>query len=176
MATRSWKVPRAVGFGAGLLSLALVIFSAVGAVWGHFRPTLTGRAVEGGWAIDYLGDAQFLAYAWFATLTGALSVALGTWAYVKGQDCRGVGMQVWAGIVAFAGAVAFFVMGSVTAAHIPEAPADIVAFAPSFQPGVAWAVGPLMAMLAYWSSAFVSADSDWGQVDTADTEDTAVES
>ena len=41
------RIPRAIGFGAGLLALALLLFSAAGALWGLWRAPVRG----GTWAM-----------------------------------------------------------------------------------------------------------------------------
>lgn len=155
------RLPRTFGFGAGLLACALAVYGIAGAVWGLFRPTLIGREVDdGGYAIDAMGNAQFIAFITFALITGVLGLLLGLIAYLPRQ-ARGLSMLLWVGVCALAGAASFHVFGGVTATHPPEIPGEVVEFAPSFSPAIAWAVAPFMAMFAYWSTAFVSADEDW---------------
>ena len=73
-----FRIPRSIGFGAGLLALILVVYSAVGAVWGMWRPTLTGREVEdGGYAIENVADVQFSSFIVFAVLVGFLGLCFG---------------------------------------------------------------------------------------------------
>ena len=73
-----FRIPRSIGFGAGLLALILVVYSAVGAVWGMWRPTLTGREVEdGGYAIENVADVQFSSF--IASLSWWVS-----WGFVSG--------------------------------------------------------------------------------------------
>ena len=62
------RLPRTLGFGAGLLACALLVYGVAGALWGLFRPTLTGHEVDdGGYAIDAMGNAQFIAFITFAS-------------------------------------------------------------------------------------------------------------
>lgn len=162
MATSFVRVPRAVGFGAGLFALALVVYTAAGAAWGLTRPELTGHAVDGGgYAIDTVADIQFASFVGFVGITAVLSAFLGAWGYVRGEAARGIGMHAWVGVVALAASAAFFVAGSITATHMPANPGDVVSFVPALQPGIGWVAAPFMAMLAYWAAAFISADSDW---------------
>ncbi|MCZ9295620.1 hypothetical protein [Corynebacterium yonathiae] len=155
------RLPRTLGFGAGLLACALLVFGVAGVLWGLFRPTLTGREVEdGGYAIESMGSAQFIAFITFALITGLLGLLLGLGAYLRRQG-RGLSMLLWVGVCALAGAASFYVFGGATATHPPENPGEVVEFAPNFSPAISWAVAPFMAMFSYWSTAFVSADDDW---------------
>lgn len=164
----SLRLPRAIGFGAGLLALALLGFSAAGAAWGLWRPALKGHRVEdGGYALSYVADVQFDSYITFVLITGVLSAALGATAYVRGERYRGVGVLLWVALAALAGAASFYVFGGATATHIPENPGEYVEFVPKFSPGSAWLVGPFMAMFAYWSAVFIKPDSELG--DAADS-------
>ena len=161
MSSRQARLPRTLGFGAGLLACSLLVFGICGALWGFMRPTMTGRAVEGGgYAIEAVGNAQFVAFMTFALVTGFLGLCLGLAAFVQRRG-RGLAMLLWVGACAFAGAVSFYVFGGITATHPPENPGDVVEFAPSFSPAVAWAVAPFLAMFSYWCTAFISSDADW---------------
>lgn len=151
-----FRIPRSIGFGAGLLALILVVYSAVGAVWGMWRPTLTGREVEdGGYAIENVADVQFSSFIVFAVLVGFLGLCFGLFSYMRGAAFRGVGQLLWCGVACLAGAAAFYVVGGVTAHSAPADPGRVVQFVPKFAPGIAWVVSPFMAMFAYWSAAFV---------------------
>ncbi|HAT1547802.1 hypothetical protein HMPREF3153_09385 [Corynebacterium sp. HMSC06C06] len=151
-----FRIPRSIGFGAGLLALILVVYSAVGAVWGMWRPTLTGREVEdGGYAIENVADVQFSSFIVFAVLVGFLGLCFGLFSYMRGATFRGVGQLLWCGVACLAGAAAFYVVGGVTAHSAPADPGQVVQFVPKFDPGIAWVVSPFMAMFAYWSAAFV---------------------
>lgn len=153
----SLRIPRAVGFGAGLLALALLGFSVAGAVWGLWRPALKGHRVDdGGYALSNVADVQFDSYITFALITGFLGAALGATAYVRGERFRGVGVLLWVALAALAGAASFYVFGGATATELPENPGEFVEFVPHFSPGIAWLVGPFMAMFAYWSALFVN--------------------
>ena len=151
-----FRIPRSIGFGAGLLALILVVYSAVGAVWGMWRPTLTGREVEdGGYAIENVADVQFSSFIVFAVLVGFLGLCFGLFSYMRGAAFRGVGQLLWCGVACLAGAAAFYVVGGVTAHSAPADPGQVIQFVPQFAPGIAWVVSPFMAMFAYWSAAFV---------------------
>ncbi|ART20973.1 hypothetical protein CBE89_05275 [Corynebacterium striatum] len=155
-----FRIPRSTGFGAGLLALILVVYSAVGAVWGMWRPTLTGREVEdGGYAIENVADVQFSSFIVFAVLMGFMGLCFGLFSYMRGATFRGVGQLLWCGVACLAGAAAFYVVGGVTAHSAPEDPGQVVQFVPKFAPGIAWVVSPFMAMFAYWSAAFVDVPS-----------------
>ena len=155
------RLPRTLGFGAGLLACALLVFGVAGALWGLFRPTLAGHEVDdGGYALEAMGSAQFIAFITFALITGLLGLLLGLGAYLRRQE-RGLSMLLWVGVCALAGAASFYVFGGVTATHPPENPGEFVEFAPKFSPAISWAVAPFMAMFSYWSTAFVSSDDDW---------------
>lgn len=94
-----FRIPRSIGFGAGLLALILVVYSAVGAVWGVWRPTLTGREVEdGGYAIENVADVQFSSFIVFAVLVGFLGLCFGLFSYMRGATFRGVGQLLWCGV------------------------------------------------------------------------------
>ena len=155
-----FRIPRSTGFGAGLFALILVVYSAVGAVWGMWRPTLTGREVEdGGYAIENVADVQFSSFIVFAVLVGFLGLCFGLFSYMRGATFRGVGQLLWCGVACSAGAAAFYVVGGVTAHSAPEDPGQVVQFVPKFAPGIAWVVSPFMAMFAYCSAAFVDVPS-----------------
>ncbi|MHB0834853.1 MAG: hypothetical protein ACYCDI_06665 [Corynebacterium aurimucosum] len=157
----SLRIPRAIGFGAGLLALALFGFSAAGAAWGLWRPALKGHRVDdGGYALSNVADVQFDSYITFVLITGVLSAALGATAYVRGERYRGVGVLLWVALAALAGAASFYVFGGATATYIPENPGEYVEFVPKFSPGSAWLVGPFMAMFAYWSALFIDSPCD----------------
>lgn len=151
----SFHIPRAIGFGAGLLALALLGFSVAGAVWGLWRPALKGHKVDdGGYALGNVADVQFDSYITFVLITGLLGAALGATAYVRGERYRGLGVLLWVALAALAGAASFYVFGGATATDVPENPGEFVEFVPKFSPGIAWLVGPFMAMFVYWSALF----------------------
>ena len=151
----SFHIPRAIGFGAGLLALALLGFSAVGAVWGLWRPTLEGHRMEdGGYVLRNVADVQIDSYITFVLITGVLGMALGAIAHRWGERYRGVGVLLWVALAALAGAASFYVFGGATATDVPENPGEFVEFVPKFSPGIAWLVGPFMAMFVYWSALF----------------------
>ena len=153
----SFRIPRAIGFGAGLLALALLGFSVAGAAWGLWRPALKGHRVDdGGYALRNVANVQFDSYITFVLITGALGMALGLIAYRRGERYRGVGGLLWVALASLAGAASFYVFGGATATSIPDDPGEIVEFVPKFSPGIAWLVGPFMAMFTYWSAVFVN--------------------
>ena len=167
----SLRIPRAVGFGAGLLALALFGFSAVGAVWGLWRPILEGHRMEdGGYVLGNVADVQFDSYITFVLITGFLGMALGLIAHRWGERYRSVGLLLWVALAALAGAASFYVFGGATATDIPESPGEFVEFVPNFSPGIAWLVGPFMAMFAYWSALFFDPPSVWHESETVDDE------
>ncbi|WP_244977362.1 hypothetical protein [Corynebacterium lizhenjunii] len=156
---------RSLGAGAGVLACALIAYSAAGALWGLWRPAVSGQAVgDGHVSVDTVADVQFASLGSFALITTLLGLVLGSLAYVRAGDQRGIGMLLWVGVVALAGAAAFFVCGGATATSVaPDSvqPGQTVSWVPAMSPGVAWVCSSFGAMLAYWSAAFVSADSDW---------------
>ena len=64
--------------------------------------------------------------------------------------------MLWVALASLAGAASFYVFGGATATSIPDDPGEIVEFVPKFSPGIAWLVGPFMAMFTYWSAVFVN--------------------
>ncbi|HFG8760623.1 MULTISPECIES: hypothetical protein [Corynebacterium] len=165
------SIPRPFGFGAGLLALILVVYSAVGALWGLWRPTLSGRRVEGGgYAIENVADVQFSSFIVYVLLVGFLGLVFGMISYMRGEAYRGVGQLLWVGISCLAGAAALYVVGGVTAQAAPENPGELVEFVPKFAPGVAWIVSPFMAVFAYWSAVFVDVPTSAGSGKAASVE------
>jgi len=75
-----------------------LVFGVAGALWGLFRPTLAGHEVDdGGYAIEAMGSAQFIAFITFALITGLLGLLLGLGAYLRRQE-RGLSMLLWVGV------------------------------------------------------------------------------
>lgn len=162
MAIKKIAVPRTLGFGAGLLALVLVVYSAVGAVWGLSRPTITGTLHEsGGYTWSKLEDTQFDSYITFAITTGLIAVVLGLFVYLRAPRRRTAWTLVWLAVVCGAGALAFYYVGGVTAPSMPQTQQEQVTFAPSFAPGVALLAAPFMAAFSYWSALFVGGVEDW---------------
>ncbi|MEX3516210.1 hypothetical protein VVR26_01940 [Corynebacterium camporealensis] len=158
------RVPRTVGFGAGLLALVLIVYSLAGALWGFWRPELHGTQVEeGGYSIDNVADVQFSSYITFALITGVLSLILGLGVYSHANHYRGLRTLLWIGVCALAGAFAFYIAGGITATGLPNEAAENISFVPPFNPGVTWAVGPFIAMFAYWSAIFVGGEEQYAE-------------
>lgn len=152
-------ISRGVGNGAGLLAVALIVFSVVGGVWGAFRQPIRGTHLEeGAISLDPTSSAEFASFITFVLITGVLGALVGAFAYASVSRSRGVGMLLWAIVVALAGAASFLAVGDLvgTAVHStvvdPEdlAPGQEVALMPGFNPQVGWLVSPFLAALAYW--------------------------
>lgn len=162
MARINLRIPRTIGFGAGLFALSLCIFSAVGAVWGLLRPELTGYASdEGGYVLETVANVEFQSYITFALITAVLAMLVALATYIRAPEHRTAATVYWLGLVALAATAAFYVLGGVTATHPPEEPGEIVHFVPTFNPGVAWAAAPFTAMFTYWCALFVGNDEQW---------------
>lgn len=156
MFSSSFSIPRTVGFGAGLLALVLVIFSAAGALWGLWRPALTGQRVQdGGYALDSVANVQFSSFITFAAITGVLAAVVALGVHAAAPRRRGFATLLWVGLVALLGAGAFYIVGGAIAPSMPSNPGQTVEFVPDFSPGIGWAVAPFMAVLAYWSAEVV---------------------
>ncbi|MDO5031426.1 hypothetical protein [Corynebacterium sp.] len=172
MIKTQFRVPRAIGFGAGSLAVSLIVYSLAGALWGVFRPTLSGTRVNeaGAYQFESLDNVEFTAFITFAVITGLIGMVFGAVMYQRNVRYRGLLTLLWAGVVCLAGAAAFYVVGGVTATSVPEELGEVVEFAPKFTPQIAWLVAPFMAMFAYWSAAFVDVDSAFGTGEEAEAE------
>ncbi|WP_156844743.1 hypothetical protein [Corynebacterium maris] len=163
--SRGPRVPRAVGAGAGLFAVSVLIYGVVGALWGLWRPAYSGTVTDdGGFAVAGGGNVAFTGYITFAVITGLMSAVMAILMFQASPATRGAPMLWWVGVVAFIAAVAFLVVGDLVAAARHPMPEDVDAItpdatfsvAPVFQPGVAWLVAPFMAVLAYWFSALTA--------------------
>lgn len=158
----SLKVPRIIGFGAGVLALGLIVFSACGAIWGLLRPTMTGTVRDdGAYVITGPDNVQFVSFVSFAAVTGVLAVCLTLTVYLRNRSRRGLGTLIWVTVVAALGAFAFFVVGGATAASFPENPGITEEFVPAMDPGIGWLIAPFMASFAYWSAVFIGGVEEW---------------
>lgn len=161
---RGPRVPSAVGAGAGLFAVSVLLYGIAGALWGLWRPAYSGTVTDGGFAVAGGGDVAFTGYITFAVITGLMSAVMAILMFQFSPATRGAPMLWWVGIVAFIAAVAFLVVGDLVAAVRHPMPEDVDAIipdatfsvAPVFQPGVAWLAAPFMAVLAYWFSALVT--------------------
>lgn len=160
--SRRPRVTPAVGAGAGLFAVSVLVYGVVGALWGLLRPAYSGTVTDsGGFAVAGGDNVAFTGYITFAVITGLMSAVMAILMFLASPDTRGAPMLWWVGIVSFVAAVAFLVVGDLVAAARHPMPEDLDAItpdttfsvAPVFQPGVAWLVAPFMAMLAYWFSA-----------------------
>lgn len=163
--SRSPRVSPAVGAGAGLFAVSVLIYGIVGALWGLLRPAYSGTVTDGGGvAVAGGGNVAFTGYITFAVITGLMSAVMAILMFMSSTATRGAPMLWWVGVVAFIAAVAFLVVGDAVAAARHPMPEDLDAItpdatfsvAPVFQPGVAWLVAPFMAVLAYWFSALTA--------------------
>lgn len=168
---QSGPVPRGIGNGAGLLAVALLVYSLAGAVWGALRPPIRGVHLEGGAvSLDPTSSAEFSSFMTFALITGVLGAAFGVFSYVAHPESRGVRMLLWLMVVVLAGSASFLALGDLagTALHStvanPEAlaPGEEVVLMPRFTPEVAWLASPFLAGLSYWLClALGSRQEDW---------------
>ena len=156
---QSGPVPRGIGTGAGLLAVALLVYSAAGAIWGALRPPIRGTHLEeGAVSLDLTSSAEFSSFITFALATAVVGAALGVFAYVLNPESRGVRMLLWLMVVVLAGAASFLAVGDLvgTALHStvvnPDdlAPGEEVMLMPRFNPRVAWLAAPFLAALSYW--------------------------
>ena len=156
---RSGPVPRGVGTGAGLLAVSLLVYSALGAIWGALRPPIRGTHLEeGAVSLDPTSSAEFSSFITFALTTAVMGAIFGVFAYVLNPGARGLRMLLWLLVVVLAGAGSFLAVGDLvgTALHStvvnPDdlAPGEEVMLMPRFNPGIAWLASPFLAALSYW--------------------------
>lgn len=154
------RVNRTLGDGAGVLALALVLFSLAGVAWGAWRPTYSATVSgDGNLLLSGAGEAQFTSYITFALVTGLLAVGFSLFSYVRLRDVRGMPMLLWVTVLSFLAAMSFWAVGGVVADllhQIPE-PQELetgqeLHIVPTFSPGVASVAAPVMASLSYWLS------------------------
>lgn len=152
-----------IGFGAGLLALALLLGIGAGFAWGALRPAYVGEVSDGGAVIDQAAspaNVQFTGFAWFVILAALLGLVVGVvaWRAVGRKRSRGgVWWMVWAMVVAALGAIAVYLFGNWFALRLTPVPdhdalSDGAQFSlvPPIAPGAAWAAAPLVAGLVYW--------------------------
>lgn len=159
MAIRTIRIPRAVGFGAGVLALSLLVFSIAGAIWGMFRPELSGKQQpDGSVVIDPVTNVEFTSFITFVLITALGSVVLGTVVFAAAPPrFRGLSTLLWVGFVAIAGAYAFVIFGN-WSAGTADGTGSNIEFVPPLDPGVFVLVAPFFGMFAYWSAVFVGGD------------------
>jgi len=157
-------IPRSVGTAAGIAAVSLLVYSAVGALWGLLRPAYTGTLEEGGQVlIDAAANIEFTSFGSFVAATGLLAVVVSLCVYVLSPATRGPVMLWWLMAVAAVSAFAFLEVGTVTAGLLHDvgdphqlSEGDRVSMVPGLSPGVGWLVAPFLAALAYWCSALVT--------------------
>ncbi|GAB3699689.1 hypothetical protein GCM10027595_14150 [Corynebacterium nasicanis] len=154
-----------MGTAAGVAAVSLLIYSAVGALWGLLRPAYSGTLAEGGQVIIDAAAAniEFVSFGSFVAATGLLAVLVSLSAYVLSPATRGPLMLWWLMAVAVVSAFAFLEVGTVTSGWLHDvgdphllAAGDRVSIVPGLAPGIGWAAAPLLAALAYWCSALVT--------------------
>ncbi|QGU04964.1 hypothetical protein [Corynebacterium comes] len=162
-------IPRRVGSAAGILAVSLLLYSAVGAIWGMLRPAYTGTLVDGGQVnIPATTDSiAFHSFASFVIATGLLAVIVSLSMYVTSPSTRGPGMLWWLIAVAALSAFSFLEVGTVVSGLLHStgdveqlAEGDRVSIVPGLAPGVGWLAAPFMAALSYWCSALVTPDTE----------------
>ncbi|MHA2789319.1 hypothetical protein ACXZ66_09265 [Corynebacterium sp. S7] len=164
-ATNKSRRKAIIGTAAGLLFFALVAGLILGAIWGVFRPAYVGDVTNGLFTANETEspkNVEFSSFISFVIITGALGIIIAMVAYIKVGQVTGVGMLLWVGVVALAAAFAFYVLGNIVTGLVHPLPGhnsgDMtgVQIVPPMQPGVGWAVAPLLATLTYWILAIVS--------------------
>lgn len=153
------RIPRWLGDRAGLIGLALIVYSISGAIWGLLRPQFSAEVVNAERVIpDYSDSSHFVAFASFVIATVALSVALAIFAYLT-QGSRKFVDLLWLGVVALAAAVSFLAVGDVVGMSVHGigsaeqlAPGTTIRTVAPAKPGISgYLVAPFVAMLVYWS-------------------------
>ncbi len=158
------RVPRTLGAGAGLLAVCLLLFTAVGSVWGLVRPAYQGSVVDdGGVLLDRSFDVEFTSFISFVVATGLLSSAVALTVFILSPRTRGLGMMSWLLVVVVLASLAFHQAGTLTAGLLHPVPdpqtLDVgaqVSLVPGFAPGVGIVAAPFMAALTYWCAALVT--------------------
>ncbi|MDO5513046.1 hypothetical protein [Corynebacterium sp.] len=166
-------IPRTVGTAAGVAAVSLLIYSAVGALWGLLRPAYTGTLAEGGQVvIDPASvNVEFTSFGGFVAATGLLAVLVSLGVYILSPSTRGPGMLWWLMAVAVFSAFSFLQLGTVTAGLLHDigdphqlSQGDRVSMVPGLAPGVGWLAAPFLAALAYWCSALVTPEPEPGRL------------
>ncbi|AWB81607.1 hypothetical protein C3B44_03885 [Corynebacterium yudongzhengii] len=171
---RRFRINRKIGTAAGFLTLGILLYAVVGAVWGLLRPAYEGTVESGGViAFAPAADIEFTSFITFAVITGVLGVICGLVSFVRAPEMRGALTLCWIGVVALIGAVAFFTVGELAAsltqrvAHTELEAGQDVAIVPPLAPGIAFVAAPLMAMMTYWFSMFLD-PTPYGAADRPD--------
>lgn len=153
------RIPRWLGDRAGLIGLALIVYSISGAIWGLLRPQFSAEIVNTERVIpDYSDSSHFVAFASFVIATVALSVTLAVFAYLT-QGSRKFVDLLWLGVVALAAAVSFLAVGDVVGMSVHGigsaeqlAPGTTIRTVAPAKPGISgYLAAPFVAMLVYWS-------------------------
>lgn len=158
----SIKIPRTVGFGAGLIALFIAVYAIFGALWGLWRPTMTATAVEGGgFAIDTSSNAQFQGFGTFVVATMLLAgvLSFGVFKYAKSR--WSLSTLITIGLLSVAGSLVFWLVGGFTAPTMPDIDAEVgseISWAPTFSPLYGLAAAPFLALLVYWSGLYLVLD------------------
>ena len=87
-------IPRTVGTAAGVAAVSLLVYSAVGALWGLLRPAYTGTFAEGGQVVidSAAANVEFVSFGSFVAATGLLAVIVSLCTFVLSRASRGPGM------------------------------------------------------------------------------------
>lgn len=146
--------------------MSLLIYSAIGAIWGLLRPARTGTLGEEGRVVidTTIESVEFVSFASFVVATGLLAVMMSLSVYLASPTTRGPGMLWWLMAVAAVSAFAFLEAGTVVSGLLHSVgdvtPGDRVSIVPELSPGVGWLTAPFMAALAYWCSALVTPEME----------------
>lgn len=166
-------IPRTLGTAAGVAAVSLLVYSAVGALWGLLRPAYTGTFAEGGQVVidSAAANVEFVSFGSFVAATGLLAVIVSLSTYLLSPATRGPGMLWWLMAVAVFSAFSFLQVGTVSAGLLHDigdphllSEGDRLSMVPGLDPGVGWLVAPFLAALAYWCSALVTPETEPGQL------------
>lgn len=174
------RLKGAVSWGAGILTLGLLLGVTTGVVWGLFRPAYALSIEDGKPVIDETAspaNVEFVSFAWFAVLTGIIGVVLGLVAYLAHERRSGVGRLLFVVAVTLFASWSVYVLSSWSAGLVNDVVPAFYAGAssttagsvtggsaigheftegqtftvvPVLAPGVAWLVGPFAAAVTYW--------------------------
>lgn len=161
-----------MGWGAGIVALAVGAAAIVGALWGLTRPGYSATVENGGARIDPLAspdNVEFISFAGFTVLTAVLGLIIGLVAYASAERQASVGRMLFAGAVAAFASWTFYILGTWSAEWhhgVPDphnlSDGDSLTFVPLLRPGPAWLAGPFLAALSYWVALATSVGSDPG--------------
>lgn len=167
--SRSPRISRPVGWGAGIVALGVGTAAVAGGLWGLTRPGYTATVEDGGARIDPALNAdniEFVSFVGFTALTGLLGLLIGLTAFATGGKRAGVARMVVAVVVAAFSAWTLYILGTWSAELYHGVPdpheltdGQTVTFVPVLHPGPAWLAGPFVAALSYWVGMVASAGS-----------------